>query len=877
MRSLKQRKHKKNNSLRQYKKMKNKRNNKRNKKMIGGDNNSFEIKDEIFDNKTITNENNTQLLEKISDINKLKKIINQMNFINDDITFLQKYYKNAILFYKKNPNYNEENSWDPPFIRSSTNFNIDQLIQQLEDKRQMIETRIKLLEERENKIKEQTIVDSEVINPIFQTMTNEGTPPIKIKDDQFDFDKLFNKYKQDDNLEVFKEGLKENQSLIDILNKREINIEEKQKLEKYYDNIDIFYTKTFEVEQGNDTFFPENKKFDKDKTIKNLEENKKDITRFLESVSLGSENTSIEVIDPITTNIGDVGSKVNTDADSNEATGLKKAYDDKIKENENKIQELLKIQESEKIRIKNITDTSSKIDSQNAKMVSELEEIQNALNSSIQNDNNCQNESNSLKISIENFKKQNREADNKQKELIQELQNLQTHNTEIQESYNKINEEFIQKNTILETQLTETKQREQNLKSELDKRVKETIVLNADLNNTKKMVMQLEEKSKETTLKAEKEKDDLQRKTEENINQIKSETDKERKTLTETHTTAISKKNEENKELNNQITDLIEERDSLKTDLLSALLKDPTKIEVSLDKKQFYEDICKNIKNIIINAYFLDMLFDKQLESKPKLKGGGDGDGEIRSSMSSADEERYINIEEMKKNILSARDNLNNFLKNLVSKLSINNPKILSELQNIDGFAKTALQVNMATYLAASIFFMMGGDKGVNDKEVNKGNKKGKTLKSLGLRNKKLTKSLRSIMMKGGLTPENSANLDNLITKVITDICQQMTLTKDLLRYVPVMSIDTNSFEQGLLIFTTVYKEKNRSDKIEPITNFLVPYKEPEIKNQDIAKLIEEINKYLNQKKENQAEVDKLLDPNSGKDQQQKVFDEVKI
>jgi hypothetical protein len=964
MRSVKHRKHKKNNSLKRYKK---KRNNKRNKNMIGGDNNSFELKDDVFDNKTITNDDNKKLLQKFRDIDKLKKIISQRNFTYDDIILLKKYYKNYYLFYIEKNDYDPEITWDSPYIiRPKNNFNIVKLIQQLEDKKKIIETRIKLLEENENKIQEQTMPDSEVINPIFQSITNEGKPPLKIKNDQLDFDKLLNKYKEGNDLQVFKEGLKEIQTLTDILNKREINTEEKQKLEKYYDNIDMFYTKTFEVDEGNDTFFPENKKFDKDKTIKKLEEEKRNITRFLETISLGSENTSIKVTNPSTTNIETVGlnatadqekqtenisimnneksdknlneevmnpihndntlnnnvlqeksftaniedvnliMNADADSDSDYTTLLKKTYDDQIKENENKIQELLKIQESEKIRIKNITDTSAKIDSQNAKMVSELEEIQNALNSSIQNDNNCQNESNSLKISIEKFKKQNIEADNKQKELIQELQKLQTHNTEIQESYNKINEEFMQKNTILETQLTETKQREKILKSELDKRVKETIVIKQVIgqiwnniqekcikesgtceilqkwNTTNSIVESLPKLKEQITrllqknenkilgmeeykkvaenniLKAEKERVDLQRTTEESIKQIKSKTDKEKQTLTESHNIENSKKNEETDELNKQIAELKDERDSLKTDLLSTLLKDPNKIEVSLDKQRFYEDICKNIKNIIINAYFLDMLFDKQLESKPKMRGGGDKDG-LSSSLSPAEAERYKNIENMKNTILSARDNLNIFLQDLVTKLNIDNAEITSGLQNIDGFARAAVQLNMAAYLAASVFFMMGGykelNKGINYKGVNDKIKKGKkTLKSLGLRNKKLTKSLRSVM-KGG----NPEELNNLITKVITDICQQITLTKDLLKYIPDVYIDTNLIDGSLIVFTTIYKERNMSDKIESITNFLIPYKEPEIKNQDIAKLIEEINKYLIQKKGNDVEAEKVL------------------
>jgi hypothetical protein len=619
------------------------------------------------------------------------------------------------------------------------------------------------------------------------------------------------------------------------------------------------------------------------------------------------------------------------------------------KEHKEQIANLIQQQESEKIKLKNITEESLRIEDKNREILSELEEEKNKLKSSEKSDQDCQRISDFMKKYIAKTRIQNEEREENKNKLIEEIDLLQKNNTEIQELFDGINqtnnqeiyelkkenetikkenetikkenetikkenetikkenetkgqisindqnfikhmctkekeqlkERLTQEKQGLEELLTQEKQRVEILKTEEEKKTKEIESIKQNIGQLWDDIKKKCVKENSTCELSEWNNEGFNEKTiielNEKINNLfqsnetkfqKLETESEGKltaaatyitelntkkdTLTKGHTTEISKKNEETKELNNQITELIQERDSLKTDLLSALLKDPNKIEVSLDKKRFYEDICKNIKNIIINAYFLDMLFDKQLESNPKLKGGGYTDGDElevekeRSNMSPAEAERHKNIKEMKKTIRDSRDNLNNFLQELVKKLNINNPEIMAGLENIDGFAKIAIETNMATYLTASIFFMVGGYKEVNDKEINdKGKKRGKTLKSLGLRNKKQTKSLRSNMMKGGLGPENPKELDNLITKVITDICQQMTLTKDLLRYVPDASIDTKLFEEGLLVFTTVYKQKNRSDNIEPITNFLVPYKEPEIKNMEIKGLLEEIQKYL--------------------------------
>jgi hypothetical protein len=575
--------------------------------------------------------------------------------------------------------------------------------------------------------------------------------------------------------------------------------------------------------------------------------------------------------------------------------------EEKIKENENEIDSLKKQKDSQEIRIKKITETSLKIDSQNAKIVTDLQNIQNELSSSIQDGNNCQIESNKLKLSIEKLTTQNLESETSKNELKREIEQLQKFNTEIQETQNAINESLSQEKIVLKTKLTEQIQTGEKFKSALDESVKKTIeikkyiskiwnnigqkcvelngkcdflqkwddtnsplnsltLLNDNLNkifdSTKTQIKMLktekmdsDKKIKEVSLEKEK---------------IESERDQQIKNLTETHDNAIQSHKEEKDELNEKannlttdIKNITEERDAFKTELLTNALNNQNKIVVTLDTTQFYTDVCKNIKNIIINAYFLDMLFDKQLESKPEtpLAEGSEKSVQPDNTLSQPEEARPNNTKRMKEMVLYARENLNLFLTDLVKQLGLPED-ILSDIQTIDKLAAGALGSNMASYLFAASFFSvmaMGG----------KGNsKRRKTLRSLGLHNKKQTKSLRSMTMKGGTDSDNNkANLDNLITKVITDICQQMELTKNLLSYITDVQIEMESFELSLQKFIMVYKERNSSNKkeLEPITNFLVPYKESQSENSDINKFKNEIELFLRERNQKEAKVETIL------------------
>jgi hypothetical protein len=251
----------------------------------------------------------------------------------------------------------------------------------------------------------------------------------------------------------------------------------------------------------------------------------------------------------------------------------------------------------------------------------------------------------------------------------------------------------------------------------------------------------------------------------------------------------------------------------------------------------------------------MDMMFDELLKVNSQPNTSSLLESKSKSTqLSPADQERQLKIIGMKSKIASARDFLYTFLQDLVKKLNIDS-EVLAGVQQIDDMTRTALASNMAAYLFAASFFPLIGGK-------RNGNKGRKTLKFLGLHNKKQNKSLRSINMTGGLTPQDKPKLEDLITKVIADICQQMLLTENLLKYIPNASIDMNSFNLSFQEFKTVYQEGNSSNKkeLEPVTNFLVPYKELPSENSDVQHFKSEIELFLREIQEKRRQTDDKLD-----------------
>lgn len=411
------------------------------------------------------------------------------------------------------------------------------------------------------------------------------------------------------------------------------------------------------------------------------------------------------------------------------------------------------------------------------------------------------------------------------------------------------------------TELAESQQKIAELRDEIlrirKQNDKNTLLYDTELKNLNKKIEELKNDNNLLNTKItanEKKNDENQRESEEIINKTKSEKELSLNQLTETHNKEIQSKTEEKEQLKTQITNLTtdiqnitKERDALQTEIMTNLLKTQNKIVVSLDKEPFYKDICKNIKNIIINAHFLDMLFDEILKSYPQPNIQ-----ETKANqLSPADKERQLKIKGMKDKIATARDFLYTFLQDLVAKLNLDSG-VLIGVQPIDSASKTALGSNMAAYLFAASFFPLIGGK-------SKG--KGKTLKSLGLRNKKLTKSQRSMIMKGGIDSQDKPKLEDLITKVIADICQQMELTENLLKYIPNASLEMNAFNLSLIEFKTVYQERKGSNKmeIEPVTNFLVPYKESPSDNEYINQIKKDIEIFLRERQEKMRQTDAKL------------------
>lgn len=292
-----------------------------------------------------------------------------------------------------------------------------------------------------------------------------------------------------------------------------------------------------------------------------------------------------------------------------------------------------------------------------------------------------------------------------------------------------------------------------------------------------------------------------------------------------------------------QITELTEKNETLTGELMKNEMKNYSNIVVYLDKTRFYTDICKNIKNIIINAYFLKMLFDKLF-----------GD---TSSENEKERKKEINtqINEMKDILQIAIDRLITFVKNMSTTLNIDQ-SFGQSLENIDSIAKTSLQANMTSYLFAATFFAtLGGGVG----------RKSKTLRLNNKQNKSIGKKQNKKNMKGGEKQEES--IKELITKVVSDICQQMVLNNNLLKYITDKEIDFNEFNEISQIFNTLKKTsftmvnktgKNLEPESEALTHFLVPYNNTKSDNTDVEKIM---NNLTNQNQEKTKIADAILEP----------------
>ena len=770
---------------------------------------SLELKNDEFNEQTITNNDDEQLLQKISDIKQLQRIIKNLKFTNDDVTLLNKYYKNAILFYQQSLNYNSQNSWDYPFIKRKENFDIDQLMQKLEDKKKMIETRIKLLEnDVKNPMHEESNINIVSQYPVIKDVVNEEEKESSI------------------NLDDIK---------VNLVPDENVNQEDVAKLKLIADS-------------------------ENDKRLKDIIEQETSEKRKSKEDEEESNKKKIEYDNEI------------------------KEKDEKIAENEMKIKNLETNQALEKKEIDKITQENLNFSSENKQMVSELTQIKETLS---QNEK----EKEKLNTLINTLKAKNVEVETNQKELLTRLIKIQTDNGKREEAQKEINKTLKEEKVILETELKKEIQVKKNFKYNLDENVKETIQIKKNISeiwkNIEKKCVELNGKcdilEKWTNNKSPLEsltslKNNLNKLFESTQTQIKQlkggkmEADKkiedvllERTKIASEHNKEIQSKTKEKDQLKNQIISLTtdietitKERDAFKTELMTNLLNNQDKIVVSLDKELFYKDICKNIKNIIINASFLDMLFDELLKAYPEPNSSPNTQEIKGKQMSPADKERQTKITGMKSKISSARDFLYTFLQDLVTKLNLDS-EVLTGVQPIDDTTRTALGSNMAAYLfAASFFPLIGG--------ISNGKRNGKTLKSLGLHNKKQTKSLRTIsmsmIMKGGIDSQDKPKLEDLVTKVIADICQQMELTENLLKYISDASLEMNTFNLSLIEFKTVYQERKGSNKkeVESVTNFLVPYKESTSDNPDVQQIKNEIELFLRERQEKRQQSDAKLE-----------------
>ena len=803
MRSLKQRKHKKNNSLKRYKRKNSRRVSFGNRKkmntnkmnvMRGGVNNEITPKDGEFD---FSGKNLAELKKFKGDLDELKDIFDEIlkgqSISLELINKVLKYYDFDTADF-----FNISDVVDTITIKDDKKDKIQLLKNDLEtiianvdakvintsdniqeEKDDAIEEKDDAIEEKDDAIEEEkegdavadehdialdNEKDDEVVNQLFDNSA-------------FNFKFKTDKIKTDE--EVKQVIKKPKNEFKQYLNEKEIK-------DLNDNNVNEYYVEFIKEKERSEKERAEKERAENAKQSKNNPEPKSEPTSFLSKFFPKSKKYT-DLKEELSNKLQTINA---LDSEEKKVEYLTEFFNAKIEDNKNEYDKLIKDKEktfgnsimSLSDKNKNLTDEKKVLAGENATLIlknkAEIEKI------------NKENEANIRKLNY-TWGRKNTELKNEKDEEITKLKN--------------------EKDAEIALIKNESEKARNKIETENNKQIDK-------LNSTHKSEIKTHEQVKN------------------NLNQ-----------QIESHKKDKNDLNEKANNLTNDIKTITDERDAFERKITTDLLKRQNKIIVSLDEKPFYTDICKNIKNIIVNAYFMDMLFDKQLESKPETSDSEGSEKGVQPSntLSPAEKERQDKIKEMKSMILEARGTLLDFLTELVKQLNLPED-ILTGVNPMDQLAKGALIGDMSSYLFAAQFFsvMAIGGKG----KV----KKGKTLKSLGLRKKKQSKSIRSIMtMKGGL--DSKADLDDLIKKVMANIFQQMGLTENLLSYIQDKQINMESFEQSLSSFTSVNKMINGSNKIEPITNFLVPYKESPSEDDDhvVQEFIDQIKEILKSKGSN--------------------------